>query len=166
MGLLVAAQVIRELITDGEYLVECIEQRERGKVTVAFTLRARAQPYNIQIETMDSKLDGLFRAILDSEPSRAQRAAGVKVGNQPVPILEVESLPLDAMTGNKRRRRQSNRPDASHSHPSNAPKASGTGSRSAGQQLALVPQEGPKAPAPKRTRRQPSSRSEALHEGS
>ena len=56
MGLVVVAQVIRELIADGEYLVECIEHRDRGKVAVAFALRSRAQPYSIQIETTDNKL--------------------------------------------------------------------------------------------------------------
>ena len=68
MGLVVSAQIIRELIADGEYLVECIEQRERGKVAVAFALRSRAQPYSIQIETMDNKLGGLFRALIEEKP--------------------------------------------------------------------------------------------------
>jgi hypothetical protein len=69
MGLVVVAQVIRELIADGEYLVECIEHRDHGKVAVAFALRSRAQPYSIQIETTDNKLGGLFRALLDEEPA-------------------------------------------------------------------------------------------------
>src|SRR4029450_11268965 len=67
MGLVVVAQVIRELIADGEYLVECIEHRDRGKVAVAFALRSRAQPYSIQIETTDNKLGGLFRSLLDED---------------------------------------------------------------------------------------------------
>ena len=76
MGLVVLAQVIRELIADGEYLVECIEHRDHGKVAVAFALRSRAQPYSIQIETTDNKLGGLFRALLDEEPSRTGKPAG------------------------------------------------------------------------------------------
>src|SRR5919109_5371373 len=105
MGLVVLAQVIRELIAEGEYLVECIEHREHGKVAVAFALRSRAQPYGIQIETTDNKLGGLFRALLDEEPSRAAKPALVKVGSQPVPVVEVGSLPADASKARKRRKR-------------------------------------------------------------
>jgi len=45
------------------------EQREHGRVAVALTLRARAQPYSIQIETSDNKLDGFFRALLNGQGS-------------------------------------------------------------------------------------------------
>ena len=31
MGLVVSAHVVRDLIADGEYIVECIEQREHGR---------------------------------------------------------------------------------------------------------------------------------------
>src|SRR5919108_2519025 len=88
MGLVVSAQVIRALITDGEYLVECIEQREHGKVSVTLVQRSRAQPYSIQIETTDDKLEGLFRALLDDKPARSPKPALMKVGSQPVPVVE------------------------------------------------------------------------------
>ena len=42
MGLVVSAHVVRDLIGDGEYTVECLEQREHGRVVIALTLRARA----------------------------------------------------------------------------------------------------------------------------
>ena len=31
MGLVVSAHVVRDLIGDGEYTVECLEQREHGR---------------------------------------------------------------------------------------------------------------------------------------
>ena len=102
MGLVVLAQVIRELIADGEYLVECIQHREHGKVAVAFTLRSRAQPHSIQIETTDNKLGGLFRALLHEDPARTGKPAVAKVGTQAVPIVEVDSLP------NRHRKRVAN----------------------------------------------------------
>jgi hypothetical protein len=145
MGLVVLAQVIRELIADGEYLVECIEQRDHGKVAVAFALRSRAQPYSIQIETTDNKLGGLFRALLGEEPSRTGKPALVKVGSQPVPVVEVESLPTDAAKGRQRRKRRVNNTERSGSLEPMRPAARG---RSSAQQLALVPQEPPKEPAP------------------
>ena len=145
MGLVVLAQVIRELIADGEYLVECIEHRDHGKVAVAFALRSRAQPYSIQIETTDNKLGGLFRALLNEEPLRAGKTALVKVGSQPVPVVEVDSLPTDAPKVRKRRKQGGNSPDGSSSR---EPVRPTTRSRSATQQLALVPQEPPKEPAP------------------
>jgi hypothetical protein len=148
MGLVVVAQVIRDLIADGEYLVECIEQRDRGKATVAFALRSRTQPYNIQIETTDNKLSRLFRALLDEEPSGGGKPDVVKVGNQAVPVVEVDSLPRDALAGRKRRKRGSNGTDVSSASPPTAPLESKARSRHQGQQLALVPQEAPKAPAP------------------
>jgi hypothetical protein len=165
MGLVVVAQVIRELIADGEYLVECIEHRDRGKVAVAFALRSRAQPYSIQIETTDNKLGGLFRALLDEEPSRIGKPGVVKIGNQPVPVVEVDSLPLDALKGRKRRKRGGNDTDVSRSR---APMEPATRSRSSGQQLALVPQESPKepAPAPKPSKRRQAARAGGLNETS
>jgi hypothetical protein len=145
MGLVVLAQVIRELIADGEYLVECIEHRDRGKVAVAFALRSRAEPYSIQIETMDNKLGGLFRALLDEEPSRATKPALVKIGNQPVPVVEVDNVPADAAKGRRRRKQQGHNADGTKSA---EPMKSTTRSRSSAQQLALVPQDPPKEPAP------------------
>jgi len=168
MGLVVVAQVIRELIADGEYLVECIEHRDRGKVAVAFALHSRAQPYSIQIETTDNKLGGLFRALLDEEPSRIGKPGVVKVGNQLVPVVEVDSLPLDALKGRKRRKRGGNDTDVSRSSAPIAPMEPTTRSRSSGQQLALVPQEPPKeaAPAPKPSKRRQAARAGSLNETS
>jgi hypothetical protein len=148
MGLVVSAQVIRELIADGEYLVECIEQRERGKVTVALALRSRMQPYSIQIETMDNKLGGLFRALLDEKSSRAESTALVKLGSQPVPIVEVDTLPADASKGRRRRKQGAN--DADSSQPGAHTKPASRGRRSVGQ-LVLMPQEAPDEPAPMST---------------
>jgi hypothetical protein len=145
MGLVVPAQVIRELIADGEYLVECIEQRERGKVTVALALRSRMQPYSIQIETMDNKLGGLFRALLDEKPWRAEKPPLVKLGSQPVPIVEVEGVPADAPKG--RRGRKQGAKGANGSQPSEHTKPAIRGRSSAGQ-LVLMPQEAPSEPAP------------------
>jgi hypothetical protein len=145
MALVVLAQVIRELIADGEYLVECIEHRDRGKVAVAFALRSRAQPYSIQLETTDNKLGGLFRALLDEEPSRPGKPALVKVGGQPVPVIAVDSVPADVAKGRRRRKREGNAVDSLKSV---EPMQPTTGSRSSAQQLALVPQEAPQEPAP------------------
>jgi hypothetical protein len=102
MGLVVSAHVVRDLIGDGEYIVECIEQREHGRVAVALTLRARAQPYSIQIETSDNKLDGFFRALLNGQGSTTGKNPVVNVGSQPVPVVEVDAMPADQP---KRRRR-------------------------------------------------------------
>jgi hypothetical protein len=145
MGLVVSAQVIRELIADGEYLVECIEHREHGKVAVAFALRARAQPYSVQIETTDNKLGGLFRALLDEEPSRVGKPALVKIGGQQVPVVEVDSLPADASKRPKRRKQGRTDADGAKSV---EPAQPTTQSRGSAQQLALVPREPHKEPAP------------------
>jgi hypothetical protein len=168
MGLVVVAQVIRELIAEGEYLVECIEHRDRGKVAVAFALRSRAQPYSIQIETTDNKLGGLFRALLDEDPSRMGKSDVVRVGNQPVPVVEVDSLPLDAVKGRKRRKRGGNHTDVSRSRTPIAPMEPATRNRSSEQQLALVPQESSKEPAaaPKPSKRRQGARSGGLNESS
>ncbi len=144
MGLVVSAQIIRELIADGDYLVECIEQRERGKVAVALALRSRLQPYSIEIETVDSKLTGLFRALLNEKSSRAEKPSVVKLGNQPVPVVEVESLPADASTG-RRRRKQAIKSASVQAGESTTPAPRG---RSAAGQLILVPQEVASEPAP------------------
>jgi hypothetical protein len=145
MGLVVLAQVIRDLIADGEYLVEYIEHRGRGKVAVAFALRSRAEPYSIQIETMDSKLGGLLRALLDEEPTRATKPALVKIGSQAVPVVEVDSVPADVVKGRRRRKQAGNDADGAKSVEPMKPTPR---SRSSAQQLALVPQEPPKEPAP------------------
>jgi hypothetical protein len=145
MGLVVLAQVIRELIAEGEYLVQCIEHREHGKVAVAFALRARAQPYSVQIETTDNKLEGLFRALLDEEPSRVGKPAQVKLGSQQVPVVEVDSLPADASKRPKRRRQGRTDADGAKSV---EPAQPTTRSRGSTQQLALVPREPREEPAP------------------
>lgn len=144
MGLTVSAQVIRELMADGEYLVESIEQREYGKVAVVFVLRSRTQPYSIQIETFDNKLAGLFRALLDDKPARAQKTGAVKLGSQPVPVVQVDTLPADAPKG--RRRRKPAASDIEGAKSGEPTKASARG-RCPARQLVLVPQEVPKEPA-------------------
>ena len=163
MGLVVLAQVVRELITDGEYVVEYIEHRDRGKVAVAFALRARAQPYNIQIETTDHKLGGLFRALLDEGPTRAGQSALVKVGHQPVPVVEVDSLPADVAKG---RRPRKQRRKAADGLTSDKPVQPPTRSRNSTQQLALVPQEPTQEPAvePRPSKRRRTARGGSLDE--
>jgi hypothetical protein len=145
MSLIVSAQVIRELMADGEYLVESIEQREYGKVAVAFVLRSRTQPYSIQIETLDNKLGALFRALLGDKPSRAEKAAAVKVGSQPVPVVQVGSLPADVSKSRKRRKQETS--NGNGGQPKELTKPSARGRRSA-RQLVLVPQEAPDESAP------------------
>jgi hypothetical protein len=145
MGLIVSAQVIRELIAEGDYLVECIEQRERGKVAVALALRSRLQPYSIEIETVDNKLTGLFRALLDDRPSRVEKSAVVKLGNQPVPVVEVDSLPADTSRARRPRKRAVSKAE-SRAEESTKPKPRG---RSTAGQLMLVPQEVAPEVAPK-----------------
>jgi hypothetical protein len=154
MGLMVLAQVIRELIADGEYLVECIEQRDHGKVAVSFALRSRAQPYTVQIETTDNKMAGLFRALLGEEPARTEQPALVKIGSHAVPVVEVDSLPADAAKTRRRRKQASNDADGGGGREPRQPTRQG---RNSGQQLALVPQDPSKdlttAPPPARRRR-------------
>jgi hypothetical protein len=138
MGLVVSAQVVRDLISDGEYIVECIEQREHGRVAVTLTLRARAQPYSIQIETSDNKLDGFFRALLNEPGSTTRKNPAVNVGSQPVPVVEVDAMPADQP---KRRRRPAKlaiqpEPAFSQEKSSRAERR-----RSAIRQFVLVPQE-------------------------
>jgi hypothetical protein len=140
MGLVVSGQVVRDLIADGEYMVECIEQREHGRVAVTLMLRARAQPYSIQIETSDNKLDELFRALLDGKGSAMRKNPSVKVGNLPMPVGDGDTTPADQP---KRRRRPAEaavqpKPASGEEKPSRAERR-----RSAIRQLGLVPQESP-----------------------
>ena len=144
MGLVVSAHVVRDLIGDGEYTVECLEQREHGRVVIALTLRARAQPYAIQIETSDNKLDGFFRALLNGQGSTPGKHPVVNVGSQPVPVVEVDAMPADQP---KRRRRPAKaaiqpEPALREEKPSRAEHR-----RSTRRQLALVPQETGSKPA-------------------
>jgi hypothetical protein len=136
MGLVVSAQVIRELIADGEYIVESIEQREQGKVAVAFALRARAQPYNIQIETADNKLEGLFRALLTDKDARSEKSPLARLGGQAVPIVEVASLPADVPKRRRRQQAEGRIEDAQATAPGPASRR-----RSSGRQLILMPQD-------------------------
>jgi hypothetical protein len=166
MGLVVSAQVIRELIADGEYLVECIEHREHGKVAVALALRSRAQPYSLQIETTDNKLGGLFRALLNEEPSRTGKPATMKVGNQPVPIVEVDSLPVDASKGRKRRKQGANGAEIPEPAVPGAPREPTARRRSAEQAFALVAEDPPRerTPVPNASKRQRTARAGARNE--
>jgi hypothetical protein len=138
MGLVVSAQVIQGLIADGEYLVECIEQREQGKVAVTFALRARAQPYSIQIETSDNKLEGLFRALLQGKDAHGKAAGQTRLAGQVVPIVEVASLPADAPK--KQRRRRAAVADADGTQPMESAKPTAR-RRASMRQLVLMPQD-------------------------
>jgi hypothetical protein len=163
MGLVVSAQVLRELIADGEYLVECIEQRDRGKIAVAFAMRSRAQPYSIQIETMDNKLGGLFRALTDEKPSRGENHALMKIGSQSVPIVKVHSIPADESQGRRRGRRRTT--DADGSQARGAAKPAVRRRRSA-RPLVLMPQDAPNdsAAMPTPSRRRRTTRASDRHE--
>lgn len=140
MGLVVSAQVIRELIADGEYLVECIEQREHGRVAATFTLRSRAQPYDIQIETSDNKLEGLFRALLPEKAARNQKSSLAQVGGQRIPVVEVASLPADTPRRGRRRT-----PEVGSTEKTEAAEGSVSVKRRRGssRQLVLMPQDAP-----------------------
>jgi hypothetical protein len=138
MGLVVSAQAVRDLIGDGEYIVECIEQREHGRVAVTLTLRARAQPYSIQIETSGNKLDGFFRALLNGQGSTTGKNPVVHVGSQPVPVVEVDAKPADQP---ERRRRPAQAAIQSESALREEKPSRAERRRSALQQLVLVPQE-------------------------
>jgi hypothetical protein len=159
MGLVVSAHVVRDLIGDGEYIVECLEQREHGRVAVALTQRARAQPYSIQIETSDHKLDGFFRALLNGQGSTIGKNPTVNVGSQPVPVVEGDAMPADQP---KRRRRPATaaiqpEPALGEENPSRAERR-----RSARRPLVLMPQETdskptqPANPVKRRARATPS----------
>ena len=151
MGLVVSAQVLRELIMDGEYLVECIEQQARGKIAVAFALRSRTQPYSIQIETMDNKLARLFRALAHETPLRDENLAAMKIGSQPIPVVEVNSIPADTSTGRRRGTRRISGAGVSSAREPSKPAAR---SRRSTRQLVLVPPEKTDEPAaPNRSRR-------------
>jgi hypothetical protein len=163
MGLTVSAHVLRELIVDGEYLVECIEQRERGKIALVFALRSRTQPYSIQIETMDNKLGGLFRALSNEKPLGAESRALMKVGSQPIPVVEVNSIPADASSGRGRRKRGINGADLSPAGETTKPAVR---RRHSARQRILMAQEATHDPAAKRTpsRRRRTARASDGHE--
>src|SRR5690554_6276590 len=103
MSLMVSSAVIRDLIIDGDYLVECIEQRERGCVLVTLALRSRAQPYSLQIETTENKLERLFRALLPEGAKHVGDKPTRQVGSQVVPVVEVDDMPADQAKPRRRR---------------------------------------------------------------
>jgi hypothetical protein len=140
MGLVVSGQVVRDLIADGEYIVECIEQREHGRVAVTLMLRARAQPYSIQIETSDNKLDGFFRALLNGKGANIGKNPAAKVGSQPISVVEVDAMPADQPKSRRRQAKAAIQPEPalSEEKPSRAERR-----RSAIRQFGLVPQERP-----------------------
>ncbi len=159
MGLMISAQVARELISEGEYVVESIEQREHGRVAVTLALRSRAQPFTLQIETEEKRLHGLFRALLNGKGPHSKPSSVVMVGTQPVPVVEVDAMPADQP---KRRRRgkksvpQAQDPErAEPTAPQKAPSRAER-RRSAIRQLVLVSQDAPPGatpPAAQRKRR-------------
>ncbi|MBI3326976.1 MAG: hypothetical protein HYZ81_09780 [Nitrospinae bacterium] len=160
MGLLVSAQAVRDLISEGEYVVECIEQREHGRLAVTLALRSRTQPYTMHIEMGEGKLEGLFRALLtDKSPARGGKPV-LKVGSQVVPVTEVEAMPADQP---KRRRRRRVADAATVKTPNrSAPETPVTGAerrRSAIRQLVLVPQETRRRPAQTPDQARPRTRS-------
>lgn len=140
MGLFVSAQVIRDLIIDGDYIVECIEQRDHGRVAVTLALRSRAQPYTIQIETTDSRLEGLFRALINGQAPGDGKNAVVKVGSQPVPVVEVESVPADQPKGRRRRAPRTGQVEASQA---SEPSTQAERRRSAMRELVIAAQGAP-----------------------
>jgi hypothetical protein len=160
MAMIVSARAVRELISEGDYMVESIEQREHGRVGVTLALRSRAQPCAIHIETGENKLAGLFRALLNGEGPGTGKRAMVTVGSQSVPVVQVEGLPADRPQ--RRRRRVAG---AAEIEP---PKTSAPGEaltrtkrrRSAIRQLVLVPQETRQKSArtPQRARRRAGSK--------
>lgn len=151
MGLIVSAQAVRDLISEGDYVVECIEQREHGRVGVTLALRSRAQPYTIHIETGDNKLTGLFRALLNGKDSGKKGKPVIMAGNQPVPVVQVDAMPADQP---KRRRRAEGATQLKAPEPSSSvgPLTRAKRRQSAMRQLLLVPQDSSPRPA------QPSER--------
>ena len=159
MSLVVSAEVIRTLIVDGEYLVECLEQRERGGVLLTLALRSRTQPYSLQIETTDRKLEGLFRALLPGDARQSGDKAAHRLGSQTVPVVEVDSMPADQAKP-RRRRAQKTAPTAvqtTEGEPSPAERR-----RAVLRQLTLVPEASlsrpePSSPRAGKQRRHPRS---------
>jgi hypothetical protein len=136
MSLAVSAAVIRELIVDGEYIIEYLEQRGHGGVLVTFALRSRAQPCSVQIETTDAKLATLFRALLHADGQRSDDAALRRVGSQPVPVVHVDEMPADQA---KPRRRRAAKADQNGGQPAEARAPRAERRRAALRQLTLVP---------------------------
>ena len=150
MGLTVSAQVVRGLISEGEYIVECIEQREHGRVAVTLALRSRAEPYTIQVETGDSRLEGLFRALLNERGADSAKNPAMRGASQRIPVVQVDAMP----TAQPRRRQRRSAEKAAPLKTPEAPKPSGPEKpltrakrrRSAIRQLVLVPPDKPVRP--------------------
>jgi hypothetical protein len=138
MALLVSAQVIRDLIIDGSYVIECLEQRDQGRVAVMLALKSRTQPINVQIETTDHKLAGLFHALLQDHPGQKGTRPGLRVGSQAVPVIDVDVMPADQpqMPRRKPRRRK-----AGEVTDAELPPKRGERRRAALRQLILMPQD-------------------------
>jgi hypothetical protein len=160
MALLVSAQVIRDLIIDGSYVVECIEQRDQGRVAVMLALKSRTQPITMQIETTDQKLAGLFHALLhDSDPLKGHRSR-VKVGSQAVPVIDVDTMPADQPQAQRRKPRQ---PQQNGDGGAETPLKRGTRRRAALRQLILMPQDSPSRAVATAELPKAKSRSRASH---
>jgi hypothetical protein len=72
----------------------------------------------------------------------------MKVGSQPVPIVEVDSLPVDAGKGRKRRKQGANDAEIPKPVVPDAPREPAARRRSAERPFALAAQEPPRNPAP------------------
>ena len=157
MALLVSAQVVRDLIIDGSYAIEYLEQRDQGRVAVMLALKSRTQPITLQIETTDHKLASLFHALLqDGTPQKGHRPA-VKVGSQAVPVVDVETMPADQPQAPRRKPRQRQAPEVTDAA---APPKRGERRRAALRQLILMPQDSPSRalPSPEPAAPRPRSR--------
>jgi len=157
MALLVSAQVIRDLIMDGSYVIECIEQRDQGRVAVMLALKSRTQPITVQIETTDRKLAGLFHALLQDNTTQKGSRPGVRVGSQAVPVIDVDAMPADQPQVHRRKRRQRQENGAAGAE---KPTKRGERRRAALRQLILMPQDSPSRamPSPESPKARPRSR--------
>ena len=116
----------------GRYILKHLQ------VVIALTLRARAQPYAIQIDTSDNKLDGFFRALLNGQGSTPGKHPVVNVGSQPVPVVEVDAMAADQPKRRRRPAKAAIQPEPALRE-ENSSRAEHR--RSTRRQLALVPQE-------------------------
>jgi hypothetical protein len=153
MALLVSAQVVRDLIIDGSYVIECLEQRDQGRVAVMLALKSRTQPISVQIETTDHKLAGLFHALLQDNATQTGSRPGIRVGSQAVPVIDVEAMPADQPQAPRRKPRRRKNPEVADAA---SPPKRGERRRAALRQLILMPQDAPAralpSPAPAKAR--------------
>jgi hypothetical protein len=157
MALLISAQVIRDLIIDGSYAIECIEQRDQGRVAVMLALKSRTQPITVQIETTDHKLAGLFHALLQDNTTQKGRRPGVRVGSQAVPVIDVDTMPADQPQAHQRKPRQRRAVELTGAE---TPPKRGERRRAALRQLILMPQDvsSRASPSPEAPKTRPRSR--------